>query len=252
MVSSVLEKRVEKTEGRLDRIEAYLERSVAENRRNEARVWEAIERNAEKNRLGIVELQASQAETDKRIKETDRQIKELNFQTSLQIKELGSQIKETGKQINKFNKQMGEMAHKMGTLAEDLIIPSLPRIMEELIGCPKNKQARHLGRMLVRHPEDSSKQMEIDGLVSCDEYVLINETKSTMRPEYVPEFIGKLAQFREFLPEYTDKKLIGVMSSLHIDTSLVRNLSKNGLVALAIGDSLVEMLNGNDFQWQSY
>ena len=43
-------------------------------------------------------------------------------------------FKEEGREQNReMNRRWGELANKMGTLVEDLVIPSLPRIIKELL-----------------------------------------------------------------------------------------------------------------------
>ncbi len=46
------------------------------------------------------------------------------------------------------------------------------------------------------------------------------------------EFKEKMKRFREFFPEYKDKKLIPIFASLSIDDNFVNMLSKEGIYAM--------------------
>ena len=61
-------------------------------------------------------------------------------------------------------------------------------------------------------------------------------------------FIEVLQEARDFFPQYKEKKVIGALASLYIDTSLVRHIEKQGLIAMAVGQNLMDVLNSPGFK----
>ncbi len=76
---------------------------------------------------------------------------------------------------------------------------------------------------------------EYDVIVACADYVLINETKSTLQSQHVDEMITALGEFREFFPEYQNRQLIGIVASLYVDESVVHYASTKGILVMGMG-----------------
>jgi hypothetical protein len=107
-------------------------------------------------------------------------------------------------QNRQMNRRWAEITHKMGTFAEDMVAPNLPRVAKELFGCET------VDVFTVRmHKRWNGETREYDALVACGDYVLVNETKSTLKSLHVDEMLRILRKFREIFPEYREKKLIG-------------------------------------------
>ena len=141
-------------------------------------------------------------------------------------------------QSRDMNRRWGELANKMGTLVEDIVAPSMPRVARELFGC------EILGFFAVRVKRALGRQVrEYDALLACNDYVLVNETKSTLQASHVDGIANSLEEFREVFPEYRDRKLIGIVASLYVDESVVRYASAKGILALAMGDEAMTVLN---------
>jgi len=140
-----------------------------------------------------------------------------------------------------MNKQWGELANKMGTIVEDIVAPNIPRIAKE------HFQVRELDflaiRVRKRSSRNKSRRREFDVIAASDEHLFVNETKATPRPEYVRDFIRMLPEIRDYFPEYGDRKLIPIFSSLQIPDDLVAYLSKNKIYAMAMGDETMVLLN---------
>ena len=143
-----------------------------------------------------------------------------------------------------LNQKYGEMANKMGTLAEDLVAPSLPRILIEVVPCPADGHVSMAVRVRRFHPTEPGQSQEFDVIASCGAYVLFNETKSRLRPSDVEQFIARLEQVRPYFPEYEGFKIIGALAALYIDPSLITYGSRWGVLMLATGDALMEVVNG--------
>ena len=67
---------------------------------------------------------------------------------------------------------------------------------------------------------------------------MVNETKSRLDQRDIPELLETIREFREYFPEYKDKKIIGSLATLFADESLIKYASREGILILAVGDEL--------------
>jgi hypothetical protein len=146
------------------------------------------------------------------------------------------------------NQKFGEAANKMGMLVEDMVAPSMGRIFQEVTGCKEEQILFSAIRVKLYHAANPDLRREFDAVVAGGDYVLINETKSQLDSEAVGAFIEVLQEARDFFPQYKEKKVIGALASLYIDTSLVRHIEKQGLIAMAVGQNLMDVLNSPGFK----
>lgn len=146
-----------------------------------------------------------------------------------------------------WRKQWGELANKLGTMAEDLVAPSIGRILRETIGCPEDRIEAMAVRMR-KTDAATGDSAEFDVIAACGDYLLLNETKSQLRVSDVRRFRARLPQMRRFFPEYADKKIVGAIASLYVDENLVRLGEKLGLIVLGFGDDVMQVLNSRGFQ----
>lgn len=194
-----------------------------------AQVWRTIER---------VDRQIEQ--TQRQVDQTQRQVD----QTSREMREFKEEMRASRIEMNK---KWGELANKLGTMAEDLVAPSVPRILRQTVGCPDGGVESVAVRVQRLHPADRSRRREFDVVAACGEYVLVNETRSRLDSKDVADFAERLPEARDFFPEYTDKKFIGAIASLYVDESVVRYGEKQGLIVLGFGEDVMEVLNSPGF-----
>ena len=98
-----------------------------------------------------------------------------------------------------MNKKWGDLANRLGTLAEDLVAPSIPRILREVTGCSEELESMAV-RVIRRHPADRSQTHEFDVVAVCGDFVLINETKPHLIQAYIDRFVETLSEARAYLP----------------------------------------------------
>lgn len=150
---------------------------------------------------------------------------------------------EAREQNRERNRQWGQMANKLGTIVEDLVAPSLPRLIEEKFHEPvldlMIRRKRRLADGRVR---------EFDAIALTSELLFLNSTKTTLRQTDVDGFPGEIEAFRVYFPEYARLPLIGVLAALGVEDGLVRYAERQGLLVLAVGDRLMEIRNTPDFQ----
>ncbi len=141
-----------------------------------------------------------------------------------------------------WNLKWGELANRLGTMVEDLVYPSLPRIIKEEFGFDVEFIAVDIKKRI------NGREKEYDSIAIAGNYVFINSTKSKLKIKDVDDFVNDILEFREFYPEYGDKKLIGVLATLRIDENVLRYAEKTGFLVLAVGAELMEVKNTKGFK----
>ncbi len=158
---------------------------------------------------------------------------------------------EMDRQVLRLSKEMGRLSNKMGTLVEDMVSPDMLRILRQIANIPEDDfgtinvrvQQEFKGNKLNGHPP----VMELDAIAKSGNYVLINETKATFRPEYVTHFLEKLAMIRDYFPEFTGKQVYAAIASLRIDPSLAKHAHDEGLLVLSLAEGMLEWQNPPGF-----
>ena len=157
-------------------------------------------------------------------------------------------IQESKAERIEMRRQWGELSNRLGTMAEDLVAPSIPRILRTVLSCPDQRIEFSAVRVRKAHPIDPGRAQEFDVVAVCGDYLLVNETKSKLRPEDIRQFAEEiLPEAREFSPEYGAKKIIGCIASLYVAESLVRDGERRGLIVLGFGEDVMEVLNSPEF-----
>jgi len=146
-------------------------------------------------------------------------------------------------ETKRSNKQWGDLANRLGTLVEDIVAPAIPRIAKDVFGC-EDIEDLMIRRYKVK-PHDKSSRREFDAIAVCHDKVILNETKATPRTSYIDDFIGflKNGTFEEYFPEYKEKELIPIFSSLYLPPDVVNQLSNNRIYAMAMSDTVMQILN---------
>ena len=150
---------------------------------------------------------------------------------------------EARRQLGEMNKKWGELSNKLGTLVEDLVAPSLPRIIEKHL----NEPAYDLMVQLKRRLPDG-RVKEFDALVVTPDCVCLNSTKATLRVADVDGFVADIAEFRTFFPEHDALPVVGILASLGVEKSVLAYAEKQGFLVLAVGDELMEIKNRPGFE----
>jgi hypothetical protein len=145
------------------------------------------------------------------------------------------------KDRQEWNKRWGELANKLGTIVEDIVAPNMPRIAREYFGCTEIED--FMIRRQVRNKKDRSKRREFDVIVVTDDKVVINETKSNPRIDYIDSFIAVLVEIEDYFPEYKGKTIIPVFASLYIGEDVVNYLTKHQIYAMAMRDETMTIVN---------
>ncbi len=212
-------------EEKVDRLEALFGQFMAQTNRTIIR----MER-------GIEDLQVEMMEFKNEMREFKNEMSEFKNEMSGFKDRMEAEVK-------RINKQWGDLANKMGTLVEDIVAPAIPRVAKDLFGCEDIED--FMVRRYKTKPHDKSSRKEFDAIAVCHNKVILNETKATPRNYYIDDFIEflKNKEFEDYFPEYKEKELIPIFSSLYLPPEVVARLSNNRIYAMAMSDTTMEILN---------
>jgi len=148
---------------------------------------------------------------------------------------------EVNEDRKRMNKMWGELANKMGTLVEDIVAPNIAGVARRYFGAEELED--FMIRRRKRNTKDKNKVREFDVIAVWDDKVIINETKSTPRIDYINDFIDVLKEITDYFPEYRDKQIIPIFSSLYLPEDIVEYLTRNKIYAMGMNDDTMDLLN---------
>lgn len=270
MSDIVLEQRVSTVEKNLKRIDRKLDHAIEQDHERLTRLEDVLAHFIKANETGLAELREEMAASERRMAEQlqrlveqqqrsdarwtkwQQQMEEQQQRLTEQQQRTDANLAKWQKELTRSREEVGRLSHRLGTLVEDLVAPSLPRILRELVSCPDDTEVAVNVRLRRRHPTQPGQHLEIDATVDCGNYVLFNETKSQLMPEKVKAFVAKLATVREYFPEYQHSTILGSVSSLVVEASLIEYASRQGLLVLGTSEGLMELQNAPGFQWRTF
>jgi chaperonin cofactor prefoldin len=191
-------------------------------------------------------------ESQSMIKASDKKVDEFAKESQSRVEASDRRIETTDRKMEEFkeemrhyridlNKKWGELANKMGTIVEDIVAPNIPSIAKTYFGV---EILDFFGiRIQKTHPEDSSRRKEFDIIAVSKEYLFFNETKASPRQHYLEKFASEYSQVFEYFPEYRDKKLVPIFSSLSLPPDVVKYLTRHGIYAMAMTGETMDLLN---------
>ncbi|MDM8519095.1 hypothetical protein QUF64_03545 [Anaerolineales bacterium HSG6] len=188
---------------------------------------------------------------EQRIEHVMLELAKSSHELRQKMTEMAEQVKRNEENMLRTRKEMGEVSKRLGRIVEDIIAPDLPDMLRMLVDCPANEEIAvntNVQRLHPGKPTSGQRQkVEIDAMAACGNYVLINETKSTLRTEHIQRLQELLTVARDYFPEYQHHQFIGCVASLHVGDDLIRYANRQGLVVLAMKEGLIKIVNRDDF-----
>ena len=165
-----------------------------------------------------------------------------NLQTRTEI-ELHDYKEENRAERREMNRKWGDLANKLGTMVEDLVYPSLPRVLSETFD---QEFDSIYARIWHRLPDGRRK--EFDAYALAPELVVVNSTKATLRSADVDGMVEEIAAFREFVPTQAHLPVVGLLATLSVEESVLNYAQRMGFLVLAVGDQVMEIKNRPGFE----
>ena len=149
---------------------------------------------------------------------------------------------EMEKGFKEMNKRWGELANKMGTLVEDIVAPGVPAAIKKTFGWELEELSTR------RRKRKNGREREYDVIAVTPNHIFVIDVKSTYKPHYMEDFQKALEGLLDFFPEYSGKKLVGVVASLNMSQDIVDLATKRGWLALNLSGDYLEFLNARDIE----
>ncbi len=193
-------------------------------------------------RVEVDELRETLSELARLSLRTEQSVNRLSEEMTAFKQEMAEFKDETRREHRELNRKWGDMANKLGTIVEDLVAPSLPRIVREVF----DEELVDLSVRRKRRLADGRVQ-EFDAILVTPTQVCLNSTKSTLRSADVDALITEIDRLREFFPEYRETPVVGILATLGVEEGVLSYASRLGFLVLAIGDELMEVQNPKGF-----
>ena len=181
-------------------------------------------------------LKESGQETDRHMKETDRRMKE----TDLHMQETDRRMKETDRRLKELHYLF---TGHWGKLMEALTTGGLKRALEE-----RNIQVT--GVFSNAEKTYNQQKREFDIVAASGEELVVVEVKTTLKLQQVRLFVENLKSFKNYFPEYKDKKVYGAMAYLKANEGAGNYAEKQGLFILNPVGNIIKVMNSVHFSPQ--
>ena len=71
-------------------------------------------------------------------------------------------------------------------------------------------------------------------------------------PSDIDELMVTIQDVREYFPEYRGRRFIGSLASLYADDSLISFATRKGIIILAVGEELMDVMNEPGFKPEEF
>jgi uncharacterized coiled-coil protein SlyX len=181
-------------------------------------------------------------QTEKAITSLSNEMKQLNKEMK-DFKDEMKDFKDEMKYENRrMNRRWGEISNKLGSIAEDIAAPGLYGIIKRYFLKELDKR---MDTLYIRNAKDKKLVREFDVIAVTEELFFVCEIKSTPRSDYIKDFVDLVSSDKiyEYFPEHKDKTLVPVFSSFDLPEDVVRYLSKHKILAMAMGEDHIDIVN---------
>lgn len=191
----------------------------------------------------IRELRELQRE---RMEEMDRRMN-LRFQEAeRRSQEADRRMRETARQMQETDRRLKKAENlfttQWGRLMESLVAGDLVRLMRE-----RNVDVE---RMVLprKNRRRNAENYQVDIVAVNGREVVVVEVKTTLRPEHVGRFGSKLERFKDWWPEYRDRRVYGALAYLESWDDVTTHAERQGFFVIrATGDS-ASIINAENFE----
>jgi hypothetical protein len=217
--------------------------------KNEMKVFkDSMEKTIIELKESTLELKNTTEQTRKEMSESKAELERVVAQTRKEMSESKAELERVVAQTRKemseskaeLNKKWGDLANKLGTVVEDIVAPNIPTIAKKYF---KVEEIQRIMMNLYIKSESLKKEKEFDLILVAKDLVILNETKTTVRQNYLEEFIQSLPEFFEFFPELKGRKLIPIFSSMSFTPPQLAYLTKHKIYAMSMSGDTMELLN---------
>ena len=238
------------------------DRDMREIRESLKRTQKLSEENAEglketrvlvnENAEGLKEIRKLSKETHELVKESSKLVKEnseLVKENSEIVKKNSEIVKENSelmkKQVEETKKTFREMSiqfmGRTGHIVEGLLSSSAEKVFQEA-----GFDLYNHGKNLIRKFKSENKQMEVDVLLSNDEFAVPIEVKTNCTKADVHKILHQMGLFRDLFPEYADKEVIAAVAAINYENGVDDLARDEGLLVIRVNSDDIFSLDPFD------
>ena len=195
--------------------------------------------------------------------ELTRSIREIRDEARERQREVAAQMQQTDRQMQETDRRMQETDRRMQETdrrlkrAENLFTTQWGKLMESLVegDLVRLLQARGVsveGTLQRSRKRRNGQHFEIDILATNGAEVVAVEVKTTLRPEGVGRFVGKLSRFLEWYPEYRGRTVYGAVAYLDGGDDVTMYAERQGLFVIRATGNSASIVNAEDFEPRSF
>ncbi len=261
MIDQMRKKEVEEERKRRERDEFWenvrREHALAqqEHDRDMREIRESLKRTqklSEENAEGLKEIRKLSKETHELVKESSKLVKEnseLVKENSEIVKKNSEIVKENSelmkKQVEETKKTFREMSiqfmGRTGHIVEGLLSSSAEKVFQEA-----GFDLYNHGKNLIRKFKSENKQMEVDVLLSNDEFAVPIEVKTNCTKADVHKILHQMGLFRDLFPEYADKEVIAAVAAINYENGVDDLARDEGLLVIRVNSDDIFSLDPFD------
>ena len=213
-----------------------------------------IENSLERLTQSIVELRASQKETDRQIRKSQKKVDQQIERTQKQVDKtartmdkaartvdkMGVRVDKISRKLDAVGKQLGDMGIVQGEIGEDLFYRNVKYLFQKR-GIIFETVTRNLLKKAIA---------EYDIVAENKGEVLVIEVKNKLGKRMINDFIEKkLPRFKTVFPKYKDYRVSGGIGALVVKDDDSAYAEKKGLYVLTQkGDGGAMLTNREDFK----
>ncbi len=150
-------------------------------------------------------------------------------------------ISEMKDNVRDMNKKFGEMSRKLGTIVEDLVIPSMPRIILEKFGFELEEFSINI--KLKKYGQNQ----EYDAIGIYRDRIFLNSTKTTIRENDISQLKDHIKELSYWFPAYKGKQVFGILAGFDISEKIIKLSEAQGFLVMGVGGDLMELVNSENF-----
>lgn len=187
------------------------------------------------------------AEADRRSAKLDEQLAESSAEANRRSANLDKQLAETSRVVKEVGRQLGKLGNAQGRYTEELIYPSLEKVLRE-----RFKMDVVVQRALSRK---NGAALELDVFAYSNtgvDEVYVAEIKSSYGEAEFQQTLKTLETFPKFFPTHADKKLYGIVAAVDIAENMRNRVLGAGLYLARIGDETFKLQVPRGFKAKAF
>jgi len=215
-------------------------------------VWRLFRETGERfresdERVARLEEEASRrkAEAAERLARLEEEYSRRKVEAAERLAKLDEEVRkaraETEAAMKDLSRRMGQFTNQLGELAEAMISPAVWKQFAAR-GIAVHGTARNVSKTI------NGRTIEIDLLVTNGDSLVAIEVKTKPTVRDVNEHLARLTKFKDFFPDYRERKLLGAIAGLVLDEGVARYAYRKGLFVLSHSADTVTILNDDRFR----